>query len=215
MLRVIFFLSAILFGFWGTLTYADTSVNTSSHSDIAPSPFLTPSTDTQFVLEAPAQSLQGTITKLSGIVKADKRDNPDEVTLVQGDSVGDGESIFTSEDSEVTIAFGEERVISLDEQSFVSFPGTIPSNFLVSQYQGTVLYSSTLLWVRIAGTLLEIEGEVLVSYAPDEGVIVLETREGTVKLGWVNDQKSVSTEKIPPDTTAVFSFEDDAVIIKR
>lgn len=215
MLRVIFFLSAILFGFWGTLTYADTSVNTSSQSDIAPSPFLTPSTDTQFVLEAPAQSLQGTITKLSGIVKADKRDNPDEVTLVQGDSVGDGESIFTSEDSEVTIAFGEERVISLDEQSFVSFPGTIPSNFLVSQYQGTVLYSSTLLWVRIAGTLLEIEGEVLVSYAPDEGVIVLETREGTVKLGWVNDQKSVSTEKIPPDTTAVFSFEDDAVIIKR
>jgi hypothetical protein len=61
--------------------------------------------------------------------------------------------------------------------------------------------------------LIQVTGEVLITYLPEAGSIEFETRDGEATLSWINNQNGTEVVKVPKEVTGELDIANDKVTL--
>lgn len=190
---LIVLISAVLTGFWGTLSILEhqpfgihlpgTLLND------ATKPAVRGVREGPFQMKPPSQGLEGAVLEVSGTPLYSSRELGGGQILTEQTVLYDGESVSTDDSSTATIAFGE-TTIALAGSSMVSFVNTIPFTLFVEQNQGSVQYSTTSqLTSRIRSALFFMNrAEARLSFDEESFTTTISVQSGTVVISFLDDQ---------------------------
>lgn len=147
------------------------------------------------LVSPPSDSLTGKIMSREGSLLWESRMATAPAELTGTTTLSQGERIVTEEDSEATLEFERFGKIVMSQDSDLSFPQTLPTDFVVNQRKGDITYElsgEVPLSIRARNSLITKDsGKIRIEITEDESVILVSTLEGTAKIGF-NDTENVS-----------------------
>jgi hypothetical protein len=169
-----------------------TSINTSLSPSIKPT--------SEFNIDkAPPFSLKGRVISLDGKVDWLSRSASASSNLIISQVLQQGESVFTGDNSEVTIQFDKVN-IALNSNTQINIIQTLPVNILIEQVGGTAdfsNYSSYPLTVRIKRFLIKMDEGKFISLVNEENnQIIVKPTEGLIQVAYVNINGITKTIKV-------------------
>ena len=183
------FLAILIFSTGFILALFASLKKTSTKEEISPVGPMVPSLTT-FQLKPPAQSLTGQITKVTGKIEFEGRDEKEYRPIGITTSVVVGDKIITGENAQATIEFPPVGKIQLEENAEISFLHLLPESFLIEQFNGTVEYSANgnhdVSVKNLHGLMTFSSSDVRMSTFPDEERIVVRIVSGEAKIAFVD-----------------------------
>lgn len=138
--------------------------------------------------EAPKQSLQGTITSMSGDVVWTSRIATEPSQLKENTPIQQGENIETDKNGNITLSLGTELLLTLLPDSRLQFIQTIPDHIIFQQDKGDVSYTKTNgspVSIRAFGLSTQIiDGKVLITMDTDRLTATIKIQKGTATFAY-------------------------------
>lgn len=166
----------------------------------------------EFSIEpAPSETKEGRITSFSGNVLFESRIATQPARLTQNRPVKQAEKIRTENESTASIAFDNIGTINIEQNSEVSFIQTRPSEFVLVQPEGTVIYKvngETPFSIRALHLLISIpKGEGTVSFDEENGTVHITITDGTASVAYIDLENNTIVKDLPTDSTYIYTIE--------
>jgi hypothetical protein len=145
----------------------------------------------------PKQSLQGEIISFTPDIDWQSRSATKPAKLQQKIPVLQGEEFWTKETGMLEILFPSTYQISLQPKSHLNFIQTIPTNFVMLENSGKIIYKklnpTTPTGIRVLHLLVQQEsGEIAISVDDERPIVSITVLKGVVTAAF-NDAKNIST----------------------
>jgi len=196
--NVLIFFTLFIIGFTGIIAFRIIQVRKSETN-----PYQTEKSS--FKLQPPLLASEGKISSLSGVVRKFGRDDDDFHTIENG-VILQGERLRTEKDSRVTVDFESAQII-LDGESEVGFVDTIPSEFLIKQVSGKVVYKAK----KTGNTVSIRDNIILVSLSSGQVTIANDNDRNRIKISINGEVKVAFVNK--DNKTKVWDFRKGNVIV--
>lgn len=162
------------------------------------------------LVNAPKESLRGTITSMTGEVKWESRIATEAAKITVPITVQQGESLSTGEAGTLSLLFDKNLQIDFSPKTEIGIIQTLPADLVFFQKSGTADYkklSTTPVSIRALHLLIENGGQVMISVDGEVGVVTLNVVSGTSTVAY-NDINNIS-RVLEVDAGKKLIFNDD------
>lgn len=150
------------------------------------------------------QTIDGKVQSASGSAEKETKLH-EKISLKYDDLVQSGDNILTGNNSNLTVLFAGQSIISLSQKSIVGMINLLPDRILFSHNEGTTTYKSInkkSLSIASLKTLIEVSGESEISVNNEKEIITIKQIEGIAKVALLNKKNDTIVQTITKDQIA-------------
>lgn len=163
------------------------------------------------LINAPSESLRGTITSLSGEVHWQSRIATIPAVITKPMQIQQGEDLITGETGQATVVFADIVNIHIYPEAELDFIQTLPSNILINHNKGTAEYknlNADSLSVRSQSLLIKInQGEIEISKNEAEPYIIVDVKEGSITTAYNDINYITQMTDVSSGNRFIFSID--------
>jgi hypothetical protein len=169
---------------------------------------------TKFSLEnAPAESLKGKISSMSGTVIWLSRTAKKPVKLLSPRTIQQGEELITGKNGEATVVVNNSAAVGMSPNSDINFIQLLPINFVMAQDKGTVIFQSTgqnALTVRTLDLITSVNNAwAVISVDPKAKTVTVTVQRGSVTEAY--EDSGDNSNVVTVNSGSEFVFDDNAL----
>lgn len=172
----------------------------------------------RFSLEkAPAQSLVGTISSMSGDIEYESRTATGAARLTSPVTIQQGETLSTGMDGNLTLTFEKSAEINISSDSSVGIIQTLPADMVFSQSRGAVEYKKLAnipVTIRSYHLLIENRGDITVSIDKIYPIVTVNINSGSATFAYNNTNNISRVWNFDAGTTLTFNDDTRRVVAK-
>jgi hypothetical protein len=166
---------------------------------------------------APSESIKGKITEMQGEISWQSRTATEASKIDSPIDIKQGEKLVTGEKSSLSLELADACTVDLLEKTELEIVQTLPANIVFSQTGGQAEYLKTgnyPISVRLKSLLVQIDGDLMVTFDPDMSIIKLSLKSGNAIVAY-NDLYYVSHElNIKSGQTLSFNYDTRQAALK-